>query len=160
LTHRNTEGQQVTAATHTKESIQALLERSDQAVYKALLAIYNRQTAAEQAGHHTREVNGVGFSRFDAPFLTDMVRGYLRYESLTPKQLAITRNKMKRYWRQLVEIANSRTPSLYADRATPSAVSTMESLSPDSQGDHLVSHPPEGRTVYEDGHRVASRGSW
>jgi hypothetical protein len=93
---------------HTKESVQHLLDTNNRAVVKALLAVYARQTASEQAGHHTREVNGVGFSKFDAPFLTDMVRSVHRYGSLTPKQMAVTRNKMKRYWRQLVDIANSR----------------------------------------------------
>jgi hypothetical protein len=93
---------------HTKESIHELLDKSDAAVIRALYAIYNLQTASEQAGHSTREVNGVGFSQFDAPFLTDMVLKSRRWGSLTPKQMAVTRNKIKRYHRQLVEIANSR----------------------------------------------------
>lgn len=111
---------------HTKASIQELLDKSDRAVLKALYAIYNLQTAAEQAGHSTREVNGVGFSQWDAPFLTDMVVKSRRWGSLTPGQMAATRNKMKRYHRQLVEIANARpqrTASL-PEAASPDTVST------------------------------------
>jgi hypothetical protein len=77
-------------------------------VIKALHAIHARQTADEQAGGYTNHTNGIGFSKFDAPFLTDMVVKHRRYGSLTPKQMAVTRNKIKRYWRQLVEIANER----------------------------------------------------
>jgi hypothetical protein len=177
----------MTAPIHTKESIQQLLDTNERAVYKALLAIYSRQTAAEQAGHHTREVNGVGFSRFDAPFLTDMVRGYMRYGSLTPRQLAPTRNKMKRYWRQLLEIANSRTPSLYLPQPEPSAKDpTMELVSPDTTGDYLGSRTRprvcgcednDGEVLFEDcdrcmgsefgryearveAERYARRGTW
>jgi hypothetical protein len=93
---------------HTKETVQALLDKSDRAVVRALKAIYALQTDQEKNAHTTREHNGVGFSAFDAPFLTDMVLSLDRYGQLTPKQMAITRNKIKRYWRQLVEIANKR----------------------------------------------------
>lgn len=107
---------------HTKESIHELLDRSDSAVLRALYAIYNLQTSTEQAGHSTREVNGVGFSKFDAPFLTDMVVKSRRYGRLTPKQMAVTRNKVKKYHRQLVEIANSRPQrTASTDEASPTA---------------------------------------
>lgn len=115
---------------HTKETIQELLDNNNRAVVKALLAIHSRQTAAEQAGHHTREVNGVGFSKFDAPFLTDMVRAVQRYGSLTPKQMAVTRNKMKRYWRQLLEVANSR-PERTASRPDEEFSRTVAAVSAD-----------------------------
>jgi hypothetical protein len=94
---------------HDKESIQALLDRSDRAVIRGLKAIFALQTAEEQQGHHTNENNGVGFSKFDAPFLTDMVKAIDTWGGLTPKQMAVTRNKLRRYHRQLVEIANEGT---------------------------------------------------
>lgn len=90
-----------------KESIHNLLDTNPRAVERALVAIYRRQTADEQAQHATRHSNGIGFSAFDAEFCTDvaqkLISGY--YNGLTPKQLAVSRNKMKRYWRQLVEVA-------------------------------------------------------
>lgn len=91
-----------------KAKVQTLLQENDRAVIKALYAIHARQTADEKAGGYTNHTNGVGFSKFDAPFLTDMVVKYRRYGSLTPKQMAVTRNKIKHYWKQLVEIANER----------------------------------------------------
>jgi hypothetical protein len=167
-------------AVHTKESIQALLQNRDEAVYKGLIAIFERQTEGERRGGTTQEHNGVGFSRFDAPFLTDMVRSYRIYGRLTPKQLAVTRNKIKRYWRQLVEIANER-----AEPAKAAAIpATMQSALPDGVGDYLGSRATrrmcgceenDGEVPFEDcgvcvelairrseadqGRRVA-RGSW
>lgn len=92
--------------THTKESIQRLLDQNDRAVIRALYCIHARQTADEQAGGHTRHTNGIGFSRYDAPLLSDYVRQHRQLGFLSKKQIAIARNKVKRYWRQLVEVAN------------------------------------------------------
>lgn len=100
----------MTAATktHDKISILALLDQSDVAVIRALEALYSRQTADELASHMTRHTNGVGFSKWDAAFLTDMVVKNRRWGRLTPNQMRVTREKVKKYWRQLVEIANGR----------------------------------------------------
>jgi hypothetical protein len=88
--------------------VQELLDKNDQAVIRAMHAIQDRQTADEQAGHTTRHTNGVGWSKFDAEWMSEMIIGYRRWGRLTPKQMAITRNKVKRYWRQLCEIANEK----------------------------------------------------
>jgi hypothetical protein len=119
---------------HTKASIQTLLDRRDQvgtlAVIRALEAIYDRQEADERAGGETRHDNGRGFSKFDAPFLTEMVEKNRRWNGLTPKQLEVTRNKIKRYWRQLVEIANERA----AQKPTPAAVPLAPAVVADRMG--------------------------
>lgn len=115
---------------HTKESIQELLRTSDRAVVRALNAVFALQTVGEQAGHSTKEVNGVGFSRFDAPFLTDMVVAVRRWGSLTPKQMAVTRNKILRYHRQLVQIANAQAQHVDSppESVPPATVSADESV--------------------------------
>lgn len=113
---------------HTIESIRDLLSNSDRAVVKAMFAIQKRQTADEQAGHLTRHTNGIGWSKFDAPWMADMIAKYNRWGSLTPKQLAVTRNKVKRYARQLLEIALETEASR---AAIPAAPATMPSVSPD-----------------------------
>lgn len=90
-----------------KESIQALLDRNNAAVIRAVRALAARQTAAELATHHTSQVNGRGFNKHDAPFLTDILLQINRGRTLSPKQMAVARNKVKHYWRQLAEIANA-----------------------------------------------------
>ncbi|CCG43226.1 hypothetical protein [Magnetospirillum molischianum] len=86
-----------------KEAIQELLARNDEAVKRALLAVFRRQTAEEQTTERTRESNGVGFTGPDAEILTSFAKQLQTRGFLSPKQLAITRNKIKKYWRQLLD---------------------------------------------------------
>lgn len=91
---------------HTKESIQELLKASDKAVYKGLLTIYSFQTHAEQDAEMTKEHNGVGFSGYDANFMTSLAKSLIRFKKLTPKQMKYARKKMMRYAGQLARVAN------------------------------------------------------
>lgn len=106
-----------------QESIHALLDAKPRAVERAIVQIYRRQTSDERSTKHTRHTNGVGFSKWDAEILTSFAEQLLRGRTLSPKQLAIGRNKMKRYWRQLAEIANQRASDSGAvESVSPSAV--------------------------------------
>jgi len=91
-----------------KIEIQALLDRSPAAVERAIVVIYQNQTDEEQSCDGTIEANGVGFSAFDAEFLSSLARQLIISQQLTDRQLAIARNKMKKYWRQLMEIAQAK----------------------------------------------------
>lgn len=91
-----------------KEKIHALLDANPKAVVRGLLAIYALQTNNERVAGSTHDANGVGFSAYDAPFLSDIADKVRNGWNLSPKQLAITRNKMKHYHRQLAEIANQK----------------------------------------------------
>jgi hypothetical protein len=95
----------------TESSIKTLLETNPKAVERAIVAIYERQTPDEKATHETSKTNGVGFSKFDAEFLSSLAEWIKRGRTLTPRQLAIGRNKIKRYHRQLVELANEKAQS-------------------------------------------------
>jgi len=89
-----------------KETIQELLEKNDTAVLRAVLAIYDRQTEDEKDIRGTRHLNSVGYSGVDGEIMSSFARQIQKRNSLSPKQMVIARKKMKRYWRQLVEIAN------------------------------------------------------
>lgn len=95
-----------------KAFIVGLLNSNDRAVGRALVAILARQTADEQAAGVTVHHNARGFSGADAEFCTSLAKGFQRYGRLTPKQLAIARPKMLRYWKQLIEVseANGKAP--------------------------------------------------
>lgn len=88
----------------TKEKIHYLIETNDKAVVRALIQIYRRQTASEQSAQATTDHNGVGFGAFDAQFLTSIAKKAEKYP-LTPNQIAAVRKSIKKYWRQLLEIA-------------------------------------------------------
>ncbi len=89
-----------------KTRMHELLDESDKAVVRALLTIYDFQTEDEKASHTTSKDNNVGFSAFDAEFCSDLAEKVKRGWTLSAKQMAVLRNKMKRYHRQLCLIAN------------------------------------------------------
>ena len=90
----------------TKEEIKDLMEQHDSTVIKCMRQIYNRQTEYEQCIGGTTEANGVGFNGCDAEILSSFCRFYNERGYLTDKQIAIARKKMKKYARQIAEIAN------------------------------------------------------
>ena len=88
------------------ESMKVVLERNDDQVGKALVKLYEYQTAEEQRSENTCETNGVGFNRIDAELLSSFARAYQKYGRLTEKQLCAARKRIMKYIKQLVRIAN------------------------------------------------------
>lgn len=88
----------------SKESVQALLASNDQAVYRALLQIYRRQTPGEKSSYSTQELNDSGFTASDAPTLTKLARRVERGISLSPAEISLARARLMKYTRQLLEI--------------------------------------------------------
>lgn len=86
-----------------KEKIQSLLDRNDEAVYRAMLRIYARQTTTEQAYQATTDWNSIGFTGVDGEIMSSFTESYKKYGRLTTKQMAIARKKMKKYWKQLLD---------------------------------------------------------
>ena len=68
-----------------KEKIQALLEKNDEAVYRALMKIYDRQTADEQEYQDTTEYNTVGFTGVDGHILSSFAEYYKKWGKLSEK---------------------------------------------------------------------------
>ena len=77
------------------------------AVTKAVIAIYNRQTADEQAVGETRVHNNIGFNGADSRYLSWCAQYALNtHQSLSGKHLEKARTKIVKYRKQLLEIAN------------------------------------------------------
>jgi hypothetical protein len=93
----------------TKERIQHLLNTSDRAVEKAMVAIYDRQTLDEKATDHTRHDNMVGFRSNHASKGSYYARWVMSGRKLTGHHLTNARKIALQYHRQLCEIANSKT---------------------------------------------------
>ena len=85
-----------------EESIKELLRTSDKAVYRALVLIFENQTADEQNTESTHYHNRVGFRPQDAFILSEYANWYQKRGSLTPKQLEWARKLIAKYWRQLL----------------------------------------------------------
>jgi hypothetical protein len=100
--------------TFTKETIASILANPQAStggkenrylVYRMLQAMYQRQTASEQATFTTHYVNHVGFNSADAPLLTDVAKRSQKYNNLTPKQAVMIARRLKKYVGQLASIA-------------------------------------------------------
>lgn len=85
-----------------KEYIQDLLDKNPNALYKAVLVVYNNQTYEEKQSGITISENNTGFSKIDCVFLTHIAHKIKRKENLTSNEFYKTRAKMKKYWKQLM----------------------------------------------------------
>ncbi len=86
-----------------KQKIIDSINNNENAVYKALIILYKRQTANEQAAEDTEERNNVGFSGVDANFLTSLSKQYLNKRKLSTEQIRCARKRLVHYTRQLME---------------------------------------------------------
>lgn len=92
--------------TWTTDQIKDLLLTNDEAVKRAVLALYRRQTSEEQDAQATIRHNGAGFNSNDGFILTSFAKQMLTKGFLSPKQVAFARKRVVKYTRQLVEEAN------------------------------------------------------
>jgi hypothetical protein len=94
-----------------KEALTELLNRNDEAVGRALVVVFNNQTADEKAAFVTKHNNGEGFTGRDAEWLTDIARKWLIYRRwASPRQLAAVRKAIVKYHRQILEHMADHTP--------------------------------------------------
>jgi transcription initiation factor IIE alpha subunit len=89
----------------TADRIVNLLNTNNTAVERAIIALYNRQTADEKIARNTCHHNTVGFSAADAKTGTYLAKWLLSGKHLDGKFLAKGRNIAIKYRRQLSEIA-------------------------------------------------------
>ena len=73
---------------------------------KALVRIYENQTADEQRADVTREDNGIGFTGIDAQFLSSLAKQFITKGSLSPKQMLFVHAKMRKYAQQIVNVSD------------------------------------------------------
>ena len=92
-------------ATWTPEDIKALLDRSDEAVERAILALYRRQTDDEQTTQETRHRNGRGFASCHAWRGSYYARWILSGRHLSGPHIEKARRIVRHYTSQLAEEA-------------------------------------------------------
>lgn len=90
----------------TADAVKQLLLTDDRVLYGALKKLYEYQTADERESKETKESNGVGFTAFDAEFMTSVAEFLLKTGFLTESQKKYTRKKILKYSKQLAKIAN------------------------------------------------------
>lgn len=101
---------------YTKEMIKDKLLADPKWLGRAILAIYAKQTEAEQASEATFKHNNVGFNGGDAPLMSSFAKqiqkkmsyGVPTERALSEKQIFIARKRMVKYAGQLAKIANKK----------------------------------------------------
>lgn len=88
-----------------KAYLQNLVKTNDKALLRSILVIYNSQTDEEQVTGESTEENDVGFTKWDAKEMTAIAKKIQRHEALTKGELAKSRNKMCKYWKQLMVVS-------------------------------------------------------
>lgn len=83
-----------------KERIQGLLRSNDMALYKAIVILYNRT--------HSVSPDGKGYSRVDKDFFSPLAEKIKMGVRPGTTDTAIARNKMMKYWKQLMEVAKAK----------------------------------------------------
>lgn len=82
-----------------------LVKTNDRALLKAIVLIYESQTPEEKETETSIEDNNIGFTKWDAKELGDIAKKIQHGEELTAGELAKSRNKMQKYWKQLMYIS-------------------------------------------------------
>ena len=82
-----------------------LLKTNDKALLRAIVLVYDNQTPEEKDKGESIEDNCIGFSKIDAKEMGDIARKIKANKALTKEELAKLRNKMQKYWKQLMIIS-------------------------------------------------------
>ena len=122
--------EQFTNQQQWKEYLQHLLRTNDKALYRAIILIAEYQTPHEVVLEATIEHNNVGFGAVDAEMMTALAFRLKNGGTLTEREKAISRNKMPKYWRQLMNISKRR---MQDERKETSKVHMEGVESPDGQ---------------------------
>ena len=88
-----------------KTYLRELVKTNDRALLKSILCIYNNQTSEEKEKGESIEDNYSGFSKVDAYEMGQIAKKIKSGQSLTKGELAKSRNKMQKYWKQLMIIS-------------------------------------------------------
>ena len=89
------------------EQLRQRLASKDRWALRALMRIYQNQTADEQNSETTIERNGIGFTGPDAEILSSFARQYQRRGSLSERQMIILRRRIPAYARQIVQCTDT-----------------------------------------------------
>ena len=88
-----------------KMYLQSLVKTNEKALLKAIVLIYDNQTPEEQQNGESIEDNDIGFTKYDAKELGDIAKKIKNGKLLTAGELAKSKNKMTKYWKQLMVIS-------------------------------------------------------
>jgi len=89
-----------------KEDIIKILNDDEIALKKAIIALYARQTIDEKLERKAVEENNKGYSKLDTKFFSILAEKIYLKKEFSEAELAIAKNKIKKYASQLADISN------------------------------------------------------
>lgn len=90
----------------TKEQMVKLLQSNSQAVLRAIVVLYNRQTELEKEFKESNVVNGIGFNCKDSWYLSNLARQLIQFKKISKDDFWRARWRIQKYAQQLADIAN------------------------------------------------------
>ena len=91
-----------------EQYLKHLVKTNDVALFRAIVLIYNNQTDEEKFKGECVEDNNMGFSKYDVRELSALALKIKSRRPLSEAEIARARNKMPKYWRQLMVISKRR----------------------------------------------------
>lgn len=73
---------------------------------RALIRLYNLQTAAERTAEAAIIHNNKGFGGTDAEILSSFAKQFISKNWLSAKQMVLLHKKMPKYWRQIFDMSD------------------------------------------------------
>lgn len=93
-----------TKQTEWQAYIKHLVTNNDDALFKAIVCIDNMQTELERLNKQSTEDNNVGWTKVDADVMCTIAQKIKAGQQLSAGEVAKSRNKMKKYWKQLMDV--------------------------------------------------------
>lgn len=91
-----------------EQYLKQLVKTNDVALLKAIVLIYDNQTDEEKYKGKNVEDNNVGFTKYDAREMSEIALKIKAKIPLSEAEMAKSRNKMQKYWKQLMVISKRR----------------------------------------------------
>lgn len=101
--------EEFTSKRQWREYLTNLLKTNDRALLKAITVIYDFQTEEEKLKGAAIDENDRGFGKVDARDLGHIAEKIRANIPLTEGELARARNKMPKYWQQLMAVSKAQT---------------------------------------------------
>lgn len=119
--------------------LQDLVKTNDTALLRAIVLIYNNQTYEEKQSHEAKDENNIGFTKHDAKEMSEIAEKIIKGEQLTAGELAKSRNKMTKYWHQLMDISlrQQKEQESASKQPEPKKVEEPEQVAPEPDRDKV-----------------------
>lgn len=91
-----------------EQYLKQLVKTNDKALFRAIVLIYDNQTDEEKYKGKNVEDNNVGFTKYDAREMSEIALKIKAKIPLSKAEMAKSRNKMQKYWKQLMVISKRR----------------------------------------------------